>query len=380
MRSSWRVATVFGIDVRLHVTFVLVLVLGAWPWLVWGPSGALFGAVMSLAVFACIALHELGHSLVAKAFGIPVTDITLTPIGGVAVLKDKPKTPTQEWLIAIAGPAVNVVLAGLFAGLGSWLEGLPGLVDAARSFGHEAPRAEHIWVMLVFANVTLALFNMLPALPMDGGRVLRAFLSYVFDAERATRIAAVVARVVAIGFVAAWLFADGASPMLPFIALVVYVGAGAEVREAKLTRVLAQIAAGDVVSPYAPRFEPGSTLGQAVLVLQVSPLPVFAVEQAGRFVGVVLADELLDAVRQGGPFGFVSSLLRREVPVVQASDSLDVARSKLLRGGVLAAAVVRQGRFLGLVTEVELARAMEVSDRLEAQPARPGFLERVDRS
>ena len=87
MRSSLRVATVFGININLHVTFVLVLLLGAWPWLMWGPAGALFGAVMSLAVFGCIALHELGHSLVAKAYGIPVTDITLTPIGGVAVLK-----------------------------------------------------------------------------------------------------------------------------------------------------------------------------------------------------------------------------------------------------------------------------------------------------
>jgi Zn-dependent protease len=379
MRSSLRVATVFGIDIKLHVTFVLVLLLGAWPWLMWGPAGALFGAVMSLAVFVCIALHELGHSLVAKAYGIPVTDITLTPIGGVAVLKDRPKTPTQELLIAVAGPAVNVVLALVFFGVGVWLEGLPSLVDAMRSFGREPPRAEHIWVLLISANVSLAVFNMLPALPMDGGRVLRAVLSYGLEGERATRIAAVVARVVAVGFVALWLFTDGASPMLPFIALVVYFGAGAEVREAKLTRVLSQIPSGDVVSPYAPRFEPGTTLGQAVMVLQVSPLPVFAVEQSGRFLGVVLGEELLEAARQRGAFGFVSALVHRDVPVVQASDSLDVARSKLQRSPLRAAAVVRQGQFLGLVTEVELARAMDVSDRLQSGRPRSGWLERVDR-
>jgi Zn-dependent protease len=379
MRSSLRVATVFGININLHVTFVLVLLLGAWPWLMWGPAGALFGAVMSLAVFGCIALHELGHSLVAKAYGIPVTDITLTPIGGVAVLKDRPKTPTQELLIALAGPAVNVVLAFIFLGVGVGLEGLPALVDALRSFGREAPRAEHIWVLLVSANVSLAVFNMLPALPMDGGRVLRAVLSYGLEGERATRIAAVVARVVAVGFVALWLFTDGASPMLPLIALVVYFGAGAEVREAKLTRVLSQIPSGDVVSPYAPRFEPGTTLGQAVMVLQVSPLPVFAVEQSGRFLGVVLAEELLEAARQRGAFGFVSALVHRDVPIVQASDSLDAARSKLQRSPVRAAAVVRQGAFLGLVTEVELARAMDVSDRLQSGRPRSGWLERVDR-
>ena len=130
MKYSLRVATVAGIDINLHASFVLVLGLGAWPWLMWGARGALFGAGMSLLIFACIALHELGHSLVAKAFGIPVTDITLTPIGGVAILKDRPKTPTQELLIAIAGPAVNVVLAGIFWGIAVALLGTDGLTDA----------------------------------------------------------------------------------------------------------------------------------------------------------------------------------------------------------------------------------------------------------
>jgi CBS domain-containing protein len=115
------------------------------------------------------------------------------------------------------------------------------------------------------------------------------------------------------------------------------------------------------------------------MVLQVSPLPVFAVEQSGRFLGVVLAEELLEAARQRGAFGFVSALVHRDVPIVQASDSLDAARSKLQRSPVRAAAVVRQGAFLGLVTEGELARAMDVSDRLQSGRPRSGWLERVDR-
>ncbi|MER2561596.1 MAG: site-2 protease family protein [Myxococcaceae bacterium] len=370
MNRSWRVATIGGININLHLSFALVLVMGAWPWLVFGTRGALFGAVMSLAVFGCIALHELGHSFVAKAFGIPVTDITLTPIGGVAVLKDRPKTPTQELLIAIAGPAVNVVLAVLFAGLGVWLEGQDTVWAAAQTVMREPPRAEHIWVMLVSANAGLAVFNMLPALPMDGGRVLRAFLSYVFAPERATRIAAVVARIVAVGFVALWLFVPNMSPMLPFIALVVFFGAGAEVREAKVNRVLALIRATDVVTPYAPRFEPGTTLGEAVQVLMVSPLPVFAVEQAGRLVGVVRREDLLEAARAKGSWGFVSSVLIREVPVIDPFETLDDARSKMQRGVVRAAAVMRSGIFLGLITELELAQAMEVAEQLRATAPR----------
>lgn len=370
MGRSWRVATIAGIHINLHVSFVLVLVLGAWPWLVFGAKGALFGAAMSLAVFACIALHELGHSLVARVFGIPVTDITLTPIGGVAVLKDRPKTPTQELLIAIAGPAVNVVLAVLFAAVGYLLEGEEALRLATQTVMREAPRAEHIWVMLVWANVSLAVFNMLPALPMDGGRVLRAVLSYVFEPERATRLAAIVARVLAVGFFTLWLFVPNASPMLPFIAMVVWFGAGAEVREAKVNRVLALIRAGDVVSPYGPRFEPGTTLGQALQTLLVSPLPVFAVELHGKLVGAVRREDLLAAAQERGAWGYVSSVVVREVPVVDPFDTLDDARSKMQRAPVHAAAVMRGGVFLGLITELELVQAMEVADRLKSVPRR----------
>ncbi|MDP1919766.1 MAG: site-2 protease family protein [Myxococcales bacterium] len=369
MKYSLRVATVAGIDINLHASFVLVLGLGAWPWLMWGARGALFGAGMSLLIFACIALHELGHSLVAKAFGIPVTDITLTPIGGVAILKDRPKTPTQELLIAIAGPAVNVVLAAIFWGTAVVL-GHEAYDAAKLTLLREPPRAEHIWVLLIPANLALAAFNMLPALPMDGGRVLRATLSYVFAPEQATRIAAVVARVVAVGFIALYAFVPNTTPMLPFIAVVVFFGAGAEVREAKVNRVLSLIRAGDVVTPYAPRFEPGTTLGQAMQTLMVSPLPVFAVELGGRLVGVARREDLLQAAMTKGAWGFVSSVLVRDVPTVDPFDTLDDARSKMQRADVRAAAVMRGGVFLGLVTELELAQAMEVAERLKATQTR----------
>lgn len=367
MKQSLRIATIAGIRINLHFTFVLVLVMGAWPWMVWGARGALFGATMSLAVFACIALHELGHSLVAKAYGIPVTDITLTPIGGVAMLKDRTKTPTQELLIALAGPAVNVVLAGLIAVLAIELEGWDHLVAASQTLMREPPRVEHAWVMLFFSNVGLAIFNMLPALPMDGGRVLRALLSYVMEPERATKVAAVVARILAVGFFLLYLFAPNSSPMLPLIALVVFFGAGAEVREAKVVRVLSMIRAGEVVTPYAPRFRLDTTLGEALQTLMVSPLPVFAVERVGQLVGVVRREDVLEAVKQqGGAWGYVASVVIRDVPVADPLETLDAVRSKMMRAPVRAAAVLREGEFLGLLTELELVQAMEVADRLRA--------------
>ncbi len=369
MRSSFRIATVAGINLNLHVTFGLVVVMGAWPWLAWGARGALFGGGLSLALFACIALHELGHSLVAKAYGIPVTDITLTPIGGVAMLGDRPRTPTQELLIAIAGPAVNVVLALGFWGLGLLVEGEEVMAHAGATLTREAPRAPHIWVMLISGNAALALFNLIPALPMDGGRVLRAVLSYGLSAETATRVAAAVAQVTAVGLLVVGLSTE--NPMMPFIAVVVFFGASAEVREARFHRVLSQIRSGDVVTLYAPRFELDTTLGQAVQTLMVSALPVFAVEQRGAFVGVVTREGILQAANARGGWGFLAPAVIRAVPVVEPAETLDVVRSAMQRATVRAAAVVRSGEFLGLVTELELAQALEVTERLERREPRP---------
>ena len=355
---SWRFARVAGIDLRVHVSFLLVIVLGAMQWGGFGPRGALFGAVLTLLTFASVTLHELGHSVVAQAFGIPVKDITLYPIGGVARLGKRPKTPGQEFLIALAGPAVNVVLVLVIGAVGVGLFGEQALREAWGNARNEQPSLETLVVMLVTSNAVLAIFNMVPALPMDGGRVLRAVLSWFIGAEQATRISAMVARVLAVGLFALGVFFN---PMLIIIAMFVFAGAGQEVQQQRMGRVLDGVQLADVVSPYAPRFTPATSLGEAVRMLTMTHYEAIAVEHFGRLVGVVTAKDILRAAGEQGAWGYVAGLVRKQVPVIDGREPLEAARFKMEETGEPYVAVVRDGLFLGLVTERELAL---VADRL----------------
>lgn len=358
---SWRFARVAGIELRVHLSFLLVVVLGAAQWGGMGWRGALFGMVLTLLTFASVTLHELGHSLVAQGFGIPVKDITLYPIGGVARLGRRPQTPGQELLIALAGPAVNVVLMVVLGLIGAALYGWPVLFDAVVNARTEQPSMVTLFAMLVLSNAVLAIFNMVPALPMDGGRVLRAALSWFIGAEKATNISAFVARVLAVGLLAIGIFATPSNPMLVVIALFVFVGAGQEVNEQRLGRVLDGVQVADVLSPYAPRFTPATTLGEAVKMLTMTHYEAIAVEHFGRLLGVVTSKDILRAAGEQGAWGYVAGLVRREVPQMDGRESLEVARFKMNEASVPFVAVLREGLFLGLVTATELA---VVADRL----------------
>lgn len=351
--SALRVARVSNIDIRVHWSFLLIVLLGAMQWGGLGARGALFGAVLTLLIFASVTLHELGHSLVAQAFGIPVKHITLYPIGGVAQLGKRPKSPGQEFLIALAGPAVNVVLALVLGAVGVSLFGAEALWNAIAHARVEQPTEVTLFAMLVSSNAVLAIFNLLPALPMDGGRVLRAVLSWFFGAERATTVSATIARVLAAGLFVLGLFGN---PMLAIIAAFIFFGAGQEVREQQLARVLDGVRAGDAVNPYAPRFSPNSTLGEAMQALVFTPYAAFAVEHFGRLVGVVTRQDLMAAANEQGAWGYVAGVMRRNVPVIDAREPLETARFKMNEAELPFVAVERDGLFLGLVTEVELAQ------------------------
>ena len=358
---SWRFARVSGIELRVHLSFLLVIVLGALQWGGLGPRGALFGVLLTLLTFASVTLHELGHSVVAQAFGIPVKDITLYPIGGVARLGRRPKTPGQEFLIALAGPAVNVVLVLVLGGLGVALFGAPTLWEAMANARSEQPTLETLLAMLVLSNAVLALFNMVPALPMDGGRVLRAVLSWFVGAEKATNVSAFIARVLAAGLFALGLFSR--QPMLAIIAMFVFSGAGQEVAQQRMGQVLDGVQVGDVVSAYSPRFTPATTLGEAVRMLTMTHYEAIAVEHFGRLIGVVTAKDILRAAAEQGAWGYVAGLVQKVVPVIEAREPMESARFKMDEAGVPYVAVVRDGIFLGLVTELELA---VVADRVSS--------------
>lgn len=352
--GSLRIARIAGIDIKLHSTFALIVLWGAWQWGSFGVSGALFGALLTLCVFASVTLHELGHSLVARAYGIPVKDITLTPIGGIAQLGARPKTPGQEFLIALAGPAVNIVLVVLIGGLSMFAFGVDDLRLALLNAHREAPTLLTLLVMVIVSNAGLAVFNLIPALPMDGGRIFRAVLAWFVGQEKGTRWAAFVGRVFAVGFIAIGGATQNYTLML--IGVFVFVSAGAEVRSVQMDRALEGIRAKDAINPYAPRFLPATTLGEAMQALVYTPYSSFAVEHFGRLVGVVSRDELLRAANELGAAGYIAGIMKREVPSIDAQSNLEAARLAMNEAMTPYVAVVDNGIFLGLITEHELAQ------------------------
>ena len=227
VKWSYRLATVAGIQVRVHLTFLLLLGFYAWVYyLDGGLKAAAGGVTLTLLIFLCVLLHEFGHAFAAKIFGISTPDITLLPIGGIARLARMPANPWQELAIAIAGPAVNVLIAILlwFTVVGNLPASEFSLIDTAGGM---------LSAKLLAVNLLLVGFNMIPAFPMDGGRVLRALLATRLRYVAATRLAARVGQVIAVIFVGASLSRWG-TPMLAFIGAFVFLGAQQELAHARL--------------------------------------------------------------------------------------------------------------------------------------------------
>ncbi|MEI6071556.1 MAG: site-2 protease family protein [Verrucomicrobiae bacterium] len=224
MRWSYRIARVAGIDVKIHVTFLLLLAWFGWMyWQAGGMAGAVQGVGFTLLLFLCVLLHEFGHAFAARAYGIRTPDITLLPIGGVARLERMPDKPVQELVVALAGPAVNVVIGTILIFV------LAAKFSMAHFTGLDS-LGSSLTAQLLEINIMLVAFNAIPAFPMDGGRVLRALLAMRLDHVLATTIAARVGQVLAVGFAVVGYFE---SPMLVFIALFIFSGAQQELAYAR---------------------------------------------------------------------------------------------------------------------------------------------------
>ena len=341
MPWSWKLARIAGIDVYVHATFFMVI---AWIALVhWNQSHTVAAVVEGvgfiLALFACVVLHEYGHALTAARYGIHTRDITLLPIGGVARLERMPDVPLQELWVALAGPAVNVVIAlVLFAGLqlsGAW-EAVDGIGVTTGAF------AERVMI----ANVFLAAFNLLPAFPMDGGRALRAVLATRMEYTRATQRAAVVGQGMAIVF---GFIGLQSNPMLIFIALFVWIGAGQEASVVQMKTALAGIPLRRAMLTHFRTLTPSSTLGDAVDLLLTGSQQDFPVVANGRVEGMLTRSDLVKALPQRGRAALVTDSMR-ECPVAQASEMLETVLGRLQGRDCHTIPVLERGVLIGLVT------------------------------
>ena len=366
MKWSLKLGRFLGIDVHLHVTFLLLLVfIGAAHWVTGGgPQAALAGLLFISLLFLCVLLHEYGHALMARRFGIGTREITLLPIGGVAALERLPDRPLQELWVALAGPAVNVAIAGA---LGLWLA-LSGSWEPLAALGTtDGPLLERLFV----ANLFLVGFNLLPAFPMDGGRVLRALLALRLPFVRATRIAARVGQGMAVLFGLVGLFGN---PMLLLVAVFVWLGAAQEGNAAELKSSFADARAGDAMVTDFRVLAPGATLGEAAGLLLSGEQRDFPVAAHGRVVGVLHQADLLAHLRTRGEWAAVEEVMRRDFAAVNVDAPLAEAFAQTQSENGSLVVVVEEGQVVGLLTPENVAEFHLLSAALA--PRRPHWVVR----
>ncbi len=322
MNGSWKLGQLAGVQVQIHWTFLLLpLVIAGSTWTSAGAAAAVAAVVFVLAIFGCVILHELGHALAARRFGIQTRDITLLPIGGVARLQRMPRQPLQELVIALAGPAVNVLIAALLLGT-LRMQGY----TLAQTLSLELLQTSFL-TRLMWANVILVLFNLLPAFPMDGGRVVRSILALAVSYLRATQIAVVIGRIMAVAF-AAWAFYSG-SWMLLFIAAFVYLAGSSELAMARLQASTDGLSVDDLMQRQFHTVSADSPLNDLVLHLPLGTQRDYPVVRNQQLVGMLNAGTILREIAEGGGDRLASEVMRREVPWVDRRDMLSDTLTKL---------------------------------------------------
>ena len=343
MGWSLNIGSVAGTAVRIHVTFLLLL---AWifgvEYIAGGPQAAWNSLLFIVLLFLCVLLHEFGHIFTARAFGVKTPDVILLPIGGVSRLERIPEKPSEEFLIAVAGPAVNVVIALLlviFAGANLSAEHLAALQSA------DVSQVDRLAVV----NVFLAVFNLIPAFPMDGGRVLRALLASRFGYVRATEIAAAIGQGVAflLGFLG--LFGN---PLLIFIAIFVYLAASSEAHLVAIRAISRGVPVTAAMMTQFATLTPDEHVDAAVeTLLRTSQGEFPVVDGAGRPVGVLARNDLIRALKQRGPDAKVAEAMTAQMPTLGHRHCLDEAFRLLQDKSAPAVGIVdASDRLIGLVT------------------------------
>jgi Zn-dependent protease/CBS domain-containing protein len=358
---SWKLTKIAGIDVYVHVTFLILIGwLAVSHWLrEQSIAATVAGVAFVLAIFSCVVLHELGHALAARRYGIKTRDITLLPIGGLARLERMPSEPMQEFWVALAGPAVNVFIMAL---LGLWLYATGDLAPVTALTATQGPFLQRLMIV----NVFLVLFNMLPAFPMDGGRVLRAILATWLDYTRATNISAAIGQGMAFMFGFLGLFGN---PMLLFIALFVWIGATQEASATQVKSALEGIPIERAMITDFRSLSPGDSLGRAVELILSGSQHDFPVEENGEVTGVLTHDDLLKALAQQGQSLLVSEVMQRNVPSVESSEMMEAGLMRLQDGRCHTLPVTRRGRLVGLMTADNMAEFVLVQSALKGAKA-----------
>lgn len=366
MKWSWRIGAIAGIGVYLHFTFVLLPAFVVFSRLNDGGDwrGVAHDLIVLATLFGIIVLHELGHALTARRYGIQTRDITLLPIGGVARLERMPEDPRQELVVALAGPAVNVVLATLcFVGLlvVVGVAAFTGAIESSRqvlfwlfSSQEQAGGVEQFSAIgarflfeMLFLNVLIVLFNMLPAFPMDGGRVLRALLAMKMDYVRATQTAATIGQGMALLFVLLAWFAH--NPFLVLIAFFVWMGAAGESSMVSLRYALGGIPVRQAMITEFETVRRDTPLGHVAAHILAGFQQDFPVVEDGHVVGILTKSDLLKAWAEGERNEPIEHFMREEFETASPNEMLAPAFQRLQECRCHTLPVVDRGQLVGLL-------------------------------
>ena len=361
MSWSIKLFKVKGIDVKVHLTFVLILIWAAYRWSVStgeGWMGAVFGIVATLLLFTSVTLHEFGHSLQALKFGIPVHDITLLPMGGLARIEEIPEDPGKEFRIAIAGPLVNFIIAGVLFGIGLLLNtrAIISLDELYLSMGQVSWNG--MLAYLTMTNLLLGLFNLIPAYPMDGGRILRAFLAKQLGHSKATNIAVKVGQGLALLF-GLWGFMNGIYTLV-LIAIFVWMGAGQEGKDTDVKNILNQMKVSQAMTRQPQILRSNDGLFKAIDLTLSTSQSDFPVTEWGsnHVVGLLCEKELLKGLQIHERTTPVRDVMQTTFPKATPDLPLLEAHKQMVSGRVRAMPVVDdEDNIVGLLTATDINEA-----------------------
>jgi len=362
MGWSLRLGKVAGIRVQVHFTFVIFTAWIVLSGLIAGKSQqvVLANTAFMLGLFACVVFHEFGHALTAKHYGIRTKDITLLPIGGVARLERMPEDPRQELWVALAGPAVNVVIV---AAIWIWFmvtRGGPNLAGIDLASGTFLER-------ILLVNISLVVFNMLPAFPMDGGRVVRALLATRMEYTRATQVAASLGQSMALLFGLVGFFFN---PLLMFIALFVWIGAAQEASMVQMKSALGGIPVSAAMMTTFQTVGPDDSLEHVTQLVLSGSQQDFPVLDGERVVGVITRDGLMKGLAlQDRPL--VRYVMQRDIALANASDMLEGALQGLQASACHTLPVLSNNRLVGLLTTENLGEFLMIKTALKGKSSQP---------
>lgn len=359
MKWSLRIARFAGIDVFVHWTFVLLI-----TWILLTNLGAgrsldesLWSIWFVLSLFVCVVLHEFGHALTGRRYGVKTKNIVLLPIGGVANMEKMPEKPIQELWVALAGPAVNVVIAAIIGAI-LFAQGkmqLPADPSGAINTGN-------FMFNLFVVNLWLVIFNMIPAFPMDGGRVLRALLAMRYDKVKATNIAAKLGQILGIGFIGLGLFYN---VWLVFIGIFIFLGAGNEASYESTQALLSRYRVADVLMRQFTTLHVWDRLDKAVALLLNGQEKEFLVEDDNRIVGVLTREDIIRGLQQSNTDITVGRIAKTELVQLSLDMSLKDAFEQMAKAGIAISPVYENEELVGVVNQENIMELLMVQEAMK---------------